>query len=200
MVDIFSSDNYKCIFLMKMFAFLININSIDNKSALVQVIDWCRMGNKHYLNPLVVKICDTIWVRSRRYSCLVTWFCDHLTAKPGNKTAAPSWPNPCGLVLLGLNELKFFSASFGKTVTIIAIFFNICRVRASTVTQCSVRGNVSRMRSFEAYLTTREFSNYTKNFWNENNQILKKKMRQNIIPCSWSNDKSTLDKIMAWHQ
>ena len=35
-----------------------------------------------------------IWVRSRRCGCLVTWFCYHLIAKPGNKTAAPSWPDP----------------------------------------------------------------------------------------------------------
>ena len=26
--------------------------------------------------------------------CLVTWFCYHLIAKPGNKTAAPLWPDP----------------------------------------------------------------------------------------------------------
>ena len=37
---------------------------------------------------------DTIWVRSRRCGCLVTWFCYRLIAKPGNKTAAPSWPDP----------------------------------------------------------------------------------------------------------
>ena len=36
----------------------------------------------------------TIWIRSRRCGCLVTWFCYHLIAKPGNKTAAPSWPDP----------------------------------------------------------------------------------------------------------
>ena len=35
-----------------------------------------------------------IWVRSRRCSCLVTWFCYQLIAKPGNKTAAVSWPDP----------------------------------------------------------------------------------------------------------
>ena len=37
---------------------------------------------------------EEIWVRSRRCSCLVTWFCYHLIAKPGSKTAAPSWPDP----------------------------------------------------------------------------------------------------------
>ena len=35
-----------------------------------------------------------IWVRSWRCGCPVTWFCYHLIAKPGNKTAAPSRPDP----------------------------------------------------------------------------------------------------------
>ena len=33
------------------------------------------------------------WVRSRNCGCLVTWFCYQLIAKPGNKTAAVSWPD-----------------------------------------------------------------------------------------------------------
>ena len=35
-----------------------------------------------------------IWVRSRNWGCLVTWFCYQLIAKPGNKTAAVLWPDP----------------------------------------------------------------------------------------------------------
>ena len=35
-----------------------------------------------------------IWVRSRNCDCLVTWFCYQLIAKPGNKTATVSWPDP----------------------------------------------------------------------------------------------------------
>ena len=31
---------------------------------------------------------------SRRCSCLVIWFCYQLIAKPGNKTAELSWPDP----------------------------------------------------------------------------------------------------------
>ena len=31
---------------------------------------------------------------SQRCGCLVACFCYHLIAKPGNKTAAPSWPDP----------------------------------------------------------------------------------------------------------
>ena len=34
------------------------------------------------------------WVRSRNCGCLVTWFCYQLIAKPGNKPAAVSWPDP----------------------------------------------------------------------------------------------------------
>ena len=34
-----------------------------------------------------------------RCGCLVTWFCYQMIAKPGNKTAAPSWPDPCIIVL-----------------------------------------------------------------------------------------------------
>ena len=37
--------------------------------------------------------CD-IWVRSQNFGCLVTWFCYQLIAKPGNKTATVSWPDP----------------------------------------------------------------------------------------------------------
>ena len=33
-------------------------------------------------------------VRLWRWSCLVTWFCYHMIAKPGNKTGTPSWPDP----------------------------------------------------------------------------------------------------------
>ena len=35
-----------------------------------------------------------IWIRSRNCGCLVTWFCYQLIAKPGNKTATVSWPDP----------------------------------------------------------------------------------------------------------
>ena len=34
------------------------------------------------------------WVRSRRWACLVTWFCYHLIAKPGKRTGTPLWPDP----------------------------------------------------------------------------------------------------------
>ena len=52
-----------------------------------------------------------IWVRSRRCGCLVTWFCYHLIAKPGNKTAAPSWPDPYVHVFLIVTLSGFYSYS-----------------------------------------------------------------------------------------
>ena len=45
-----------------------------------------------FMNPSVQFL--WIWVRSRNCSCLVTWFCYQLIAKPGNKTAIVSWPDP----------------------------------------------------------------------------------------------------------
>ena len=39
-------------------------------------------------------VVECICVRSRRCGCLVAWFCYHLIAKLGNKTAAPSWRDP----------------------------------------------------------------------------------------------------------
>ena len=90
----------------------------DDKSTLVQVMAWCRQATSHCLNqcwprsptpygvtrpqwvnmlrPLqnCCHLADVIWVRSRRCSCLVTWLCYQLIAKPGNKTAAPPWPDP----------------------------------------------------------------------------------------------------------
>ena len=44
--------------------------------------------NKHDLIKYI------IWVRSWNCGCLVTWFCYQLIAKPSNKTATVSWPDP----------------------------------------------------------------------------------------------------------
>ena len=50
---------------------------------------YCQYGDDCYQ----VSDAISIWARSRRCGCLVTWFC-YVIAKPGNKTAAPSWPGP----------------------------------------------------------------------------------------------------------
>ena len=61
--------------------------------------DLSILENNLALDP---SLCDTelqvydciIWVRSGMCGCLVTWFCYQLIAKPGNKTATHSWPDP----------------------------------------------------------------------------------------------------------
>ena len=42
-----------------------------------------------------------MWVKSQRWGCLVTWFCYHLIAKPGNEAAATLWPDPYTHWLVG---------------------------------------------------------------------------------------------------
>ena len=49
---------------------------------------------QYHLGAYANKLLWCIWVRSGNCGCLVTWFCYQLIAKPGNKTAAVSWPDP----------------------------------------------------------------------------------------------------------
>ena len=60
----------------------------------------CCINNKYWfysmyviLSVLLVETSGLVWVRSRRRSWLVTWFCYQLIAKPGDKTVAPLWPD-----------------------------------------------------------------------------------------------------------
>ena len=57
-----------------------------------KLLGFCRTEDKFGLIFLFLYM--IICVRSRSCGCLVTWFCYWLIAKPGNKTAAVSWPNP----------------------------------------------------------------------------------------------------------
>ena len=52
------------------------------------------MSWHHHVISLLYLLLFYIWVRSRNCDCLVTWFYYHLIAKPGNKTATVSWPDP----------------------------------------------------------------------------------------------------------
>ena len=65
---------------------------INNILSLVQMMAWRWPGNKPSFESTTASLLRNIWVRSQRCGCLVTWFCYHLIAKPGNKTAAPLWP------------------------------------------------------------------------------------------------------------
>ena len=57
---------------------------------LMVTVDICTWS-WHFLDTVGSK---SIWVRSWNCSCLVTWFCYQLIAKPGNKTATVPWPDP----------------------------------------------------------------------------------------------------------
>ena len=59
-----------------------------------------------------------IRVRSRRCGCLVTWFCYHLIAKPGNKTATPAWPDPYNVSIIIIDSSVISIFLRGRTVPI----------------------------------------------------------------------------------
>ena len=61
-----------------------------NKRSWYSLKAICWLWNKICLNQSA----SDIWVRSQNCGCLVTWFCYQLIAKPGNKTATVSWPDP----------------------------------------------------------------------------------------------------------
>ena len=81
---------------------VVDISLMDDKDLFVGVClrsTDLTLGRKEFLvtSQIIVIVIITIiiiWVRSRRCGCLVTWFCYRLIAKPGNKIAAPSWPDP----------------------------------------------------------------------------------------------------------
>ena len=44
---------------------------------------------------LTFKLCQcNVMALLNKFSGAGSWFCNHLKTKPGNKTAAPPWPNP----------------------------------------------------------------------------------------------------------
>ena len=67
------------------------------------------MRNNNVAHPRLAG--EIIWVRSRNCGCLVTWFCYQLIAKPGNKTATVSWPDPYTLPPTHVNERSITAKS-----------------------------------------------------------------------------------------
>ena len=66
--------------------------------------DWGNVGKKVHGHQTVGLSLILMWVRSRNCGCLVTWFCYQLIAKPGNKTAAVPWPDPCIILWLQFQD------------------------------------------------------------------------------------------------
>ena len=68
------------------------ISFIQWDEAMPHPVEWHESNSKNDIY---------IWVRSRNCGCLVTWFCYHLIAKPGNKTATVLWPDPYIYIYIG---------------------------------------------------------------------------------------------------
>ena len=113
-----------------------------------------------------------ICVRSRNCGCLVTWFCYQLIAKPGNKTAAVSWPDPYtiwGCVLIKATKgISAFNVTLVWCIHSLGLF-HWCRykgggwggevscgghhrLRRKTTTGSALDGAVSEIAQILAYL------------------------------------------------
>ena len=67
------------------------------KESITFIFIFCHISTVRWPRQLMFLLVDDkdlliIWVKSWRCGCLVTWFCYQMIAKPGNKTATPSWP------------------------------------------------------------------------------------------------------------
>ena len=83
----------KIIFILKQDPVYRYVILIDvNKSIFMSISSLCQTIS------CILIFCSVprcrIWVQPWRCGCLVTWFCYQVIAKPGNKTATPSWPDP----------------------------------------------------------------------------------------------------------
>ena len=65
MAAIVAGDIFKCIFLNENYRIAIQISvkyvprgPIDNKPVLIQVMAWCRTGNKPLLEPMMTQFID----------------------------------------------------------------------------------------------------------------------------------------------
>ena len=85
-----------------------------------------------------------MWVRSGRCGCLFTWFCYHLIAKPGNKTAAPSWPDPCHGTYDPLQNLNIKQLNLNK--------INLVNISSSIYLDDSYHGFQCYFKHFQAFL------------------------------------------------
>ena len=79
--------------LLKQFNLPVNCMTVINHPWLMYSSNLCHNRSTDICTAKIATA-KHIWVRSRNCGCLVTWFCYQLIAKPGNKTAAVSWPDP----------------------------------------------------------------------------------------------------------
>ena len=83
--------------LQTYYHFKLDFQKVDQHTGCKWLIHATKRRKDNQLQSLELPykiVTFLILVRSRRWACLVTWFCYHLIVKPGNKTDAPSWPAP----------------------------------------------------------------------------------------------------------
>ena len=101
--------------------------------------DWgvafCLDGTKPLPWTCVYQIPYIIWVRSRRWGCLVTWFCYQMIAKPGNKTAALLWPDRAHID--GLVQERHNSSALAMELRLSCINPSICHHQGPMSWTCS---------------------------------------------------------------
>ena len=136
-----------------------------------------------------------IWVRSQRCGCLVTWFCYQKIAKPGNKTAGPSWPYP----------YEAFPCSADQVATDL-IVEEVNGVFVELEGECLQEGDVVRHHLNEININTlrprrneQHFADdiFKRIFFNENIWI-SIKISLKLVPKGPINNIPALVQIMAW--
>ena len=109
----------------KKFLMLSSAKSEVNRECVCSPWSWSNLDEMSFVRPW-----NCIWVRSWRWACLFTWFCYHLIAKPGNKTGAPSWPDPYACV----EGVIFFCKS------LVFVYISFINSLICDLTYCAITG------------------------------------------------------------
>ena len=84
------------------------------------------LGLGHETMVCAVCLFIFLWVRPCMCTCLVTWFCYQMTAKPGHKTGPPLWPDPYIISPVSQRQYTLLKMN-GISISIFVIFpiFNL---------------------------------------------------------------------------
>ena len=110
------------------------VHFLTFNGAAAEVWEWISNSISNLIMDVIIYPCcdlcwprsmtsHVIWVRSRKCGCLVTWFCYHLMAKPRNKTAAPSWRDPCSVIQANALHCSDVSYELGRLKSPTALLF-----------------------------------------------------------------------------
>ena len=137
-----------------------------------------------------------IWVRSRICGCLVTWFCYQFIAKPGNKTATVSWPDPY-FISPSENSHKATSTALGSTLAQVMV----CCLMAPSHYPNRLCKSVESFNTLRPKQNGHHFPDnilkcifLNENVWIPNNISLK------FVPKRPINNNPALVQVMAWRR